>query len=233
MNLTKYTVAVALALLVSCGEKDSKNIETDSNQQPLETQTEVSTNQFSVESLSKKQLPKGLTFDGNVMFIKKYVDNSGEHIVLLTETGVIPSKKIVNFEGENDAKIYAYDFLMENGTAKQTWRIHDFITNCEFDLLMDFKEKAFQITDLNKNGIAEIWTMYAMTCTSDVSPSDLKIIMYEGEKKHAIRGYTLVDIGNNEKMGGDFKMDENFKSSAKEIQDYAKKLWKSNCETGF
>ncbi len=229
MNWTKYTVAVALGLLISCGEKDSKNMETESAQKDSVTPAETEMTKFSVESLSKKQLPKGLTFDGNVMFIKKYVDNSGEHIVLLTETGVIPSKKIVNFEGENDAKIYAYDFLMEKGTEKQTWKIHDFITNCEFDLLMDFKEKAFQITDLNKNGIAEIWTMYSMTCTSDVSPSELKLIMYEGDKKHAMRGYTLVDIGNNEKMGGEFKLDENFNSSGKEIQDYAKKLWKENC----
>ena len=42
-----------------------------------------------------------------------------------------------------------------------------------------------KITDLDGDGLAEVWLAYEMWCKGDVSPSKLKVIMYEGSRKHA------------------------------------------------
>jgi hypothetical protein len=60
--------------------------------------------------------------------------------------------------------------------------VNDFIKDCMVDIDAAFKKNSLKVTDLDKNGIAEIWVMYEMACKGDVSPSDLKIIMYEGKQ---------------------------------------------------
>ena len=222
MNKVKLLAFIFLLLLFSCNNKN-ESVKT-------EKQTEKNTNfEISAEKISSDNLPKEINFEGNLKEISKLKDFNGEHIIILTETGEIPSKKIVAFEDETDFKIFAYDYLFDKNENKYklNWKIQDFITNCGFDLIMGFLKNTFKITDLNRNGIAEIWTMYSMTCTSDVSPSNLKIIMYEGKQKFALRGNSLVDLGT-EKYGGDYKLDENLLKAPKEIKEFAMELWKVN-----
>lgn len=61
----------------------------------------------------------------------------------------------------------------------------------------------------------------------------MKIIMYEGNKKYAIRGESKVavgidDNGKKQYIGGEYKIDENFKKSPKAFQEFAQKLWNDN-----
>ncbi len=75
--------------------------------------------------------------------------------------------------------------------------------------------------------------MYKTTCHGDVSPCDMKIIMYENNQKYAVRGESRVQVGvldNGEKqfIGGEYKLDENFKKGPKVFKEFAQKLWKDN-----
>ena len=64
-----------------------------------------------------------------------------------------------------------------------------------------------------------------MACRSDVSPSELKLIMHENSAKYALRGNMLIKIeGFNE--GGDYKVDKSFDSAPAGFLDYAKSQWK-------
>lgn len=186
------------------------------------------------EKISSKNLRKEIGLEGKLKEITKLKDLNGEHLIILTETGEIPSKKNIEQEDVTDFRIFAYDYLFDKNENKYklNWKIQDFISNCEFDLMMGFLKNTFKITDLNKNGIAEIWTMYAMTCTSDVSPSEIKIIMYEGKQKFALRGNSIVNPGT-EKIGGDYKLDENLSKAPKEIKEFALKMWKENNEQKY
>lgn len=227
MNIIKSLTFVFLLLLVSCNKK-SESVKTEK-----QTEEKVSF-KTSVEKISNENLPKEIDFEGKLTELTKLTDLNGKHIIVLTETGEIPSKQIIEQEDETDFKIFAYDYLFDKNDNKYklNWKIQDFISNCEFDLMMGFVKNTFKITDLNKNGIAEIWTMYSMTCTSDVSPSEMKIIMYEGKQKFALRGNSIVNPGT-EKIGGDYKLDKSLSKAPKEIKEFALKMWKDNNEQKY
>jgi len=66
-----------------------------------------------------------------------------------------------------------------------------------------------------------------------VSPSNMKIIMYEGNNKYSMRGENKVQVGSdvNDKssfIGGEYKLDVNFKNGPKVFKEYAQNLWKEN-----
>jgi hypothetical protein len=234
MNIIKLFIFCVLSiLLISCNDKI--------NSVDSETQTKENSDfKISSKKTSKEDLPNEITFEGNLKELVKLKDLMGEHIIILTETGEIPSANIIDHDEETDFKIYAYDFILDKNENKYklNWKIQDFISNCEFDLIMGFVKNTFKITDLNKNGIAEIWTMYKMTCTSDVSPSDLKIIMYEGQKKYAIRGenkvlYGIDDDGKKLYMGGEYKIDKSFSDGPNEFLEFAEKMWKENIDQKY
>ena len=106
--------------------------------------------------------------------------------------------------------------------------IYNFIKDCPVDIKANFIKNTFAVTDLNKDGNAEIWVMYKTVCHGDVSPSDMKIIMYENDKKYAVRGTNKVKYTAKDYIGGEYTFDEAFKKAPKVFRDYATKLWKKN-----
>jgi hypothetical protein len=91
-----------------------------------------------------------------------------------------------------------------------------------------FVGNAFAVTDLNKDGEAEVWIMYKNSCHGDASPVAMKIIMYHDNKKFAVRGTTKVPVSANEYAGGEFTFDDAFKKAPAEIRQYAERLWKQH-----
>jgi hypothetical protein len=169
------------------------------------------------------QLPKGITYKGEFKDGIRYFDKSGEHIVIITETGEYRRN-----EYGNDAELFAYNFAVnEDNTIKQIWKVYDFYQECPVDIAANFVENTFQITDLNNDGIAEIWLVYIIGCKGDVSPWDMKIIMYEGNQKFAMRG-KQKNVAEEWIFGGEYKFDSAFDNGAKVFRDFAKKLWNEN-----
>jgi len=113
--------------------------------------------------------------------------------------------------------------LVLGDSIKQTWKVYDYVEDCDVDMDLYFVDKTFAVTDLNKDGKAEVWIMYKNSCRGDVSPAPMKIIMYQDNKKFAVRGTTKVP-GN----GGEFTFDDAFKKAPAEFRQYAEKLWKQH-----
>ncbi|MDY3351140.1 hypothetical protein PG357_03970 [Riemerella anatipestifer] len=228
MNYFKLLIVlVSLSCNTTESKKEEKEISTEGISEKLEKKEKF---EISYEKLSDKSIPQGISFEGKVREVARVEDLQGEHIILLTETGIVPSKKVVNADYEKDAKIFVYDYLYDKNENKYklNWKVQDFILNCEFDLSMDFVKDTFKITDLNNNGIAEIWTMYSMLCTSDISPDVMKIIMYEGKQKYALRGHATLMAGEDKLEEGDYQLDENLSKASKEIKEFALKMWRNN-----
>lgn len=184
-----------------------------------------------MKPLPTAEIPKNLAHQGKIHFTKTLTDTLGKHTILYCLTGEVESEKSKTGEQENDTFLYIYDYLETENGYKLNWKIQDEVRNCMFDLAMGFVDKAITATDLDHNNLAEIWNMYHLTCTSDVSPENLKIIMYEGQKKYAVRGEEFVQYpsdGGTISVGGTYKMDEAFAKSPKEFRDFAKDLWKKN-----
>jgi hypothetical protein len=188
---------------------------------------------ISMKQLDLTKLPKGIKYEGKIKTAVRWVDSLDDNIVILTETGIYQSKKFKHECDGGDAELFAYHYIVKGDSAFQTWRVYDFISDCPVDIEAKFIKNSFQVTELNKDGVSEIWIMYKTACHGDVSPCDMKIIMYQGQQKFAIRGQNRVfggtdDRGKKSYIGGDYKYDKAFADGPKEFLEFAKKLWDKN-----
>jgi hypothetical protein len=181
--------------------------------------------QFELTKLDKNSVPKNIRYNGNIVHAVRWTDNTGDNIVILTATDKTPSKGPV---GGRDAALYAYHYLVSGDSIKQTWKVYDYVEDCDVDIDLYFVDKAFGVTDLNKDGKAEVWIMYKNSCHGDVSPVPMKIVMYQDNKKFAVRGTTKVPVSANEYDGGQFTFDDAFKKAPAEFRQYAERLWKQH-----
>lgn len=190
-------------------------------------------NPIVVRSLDVAQLPKGIHYEGKIKTAVSWKDNQGENIVLLTATGIHTSTKFTHENNGNDAELFAYHFILNEQVASPTWKMYDFISDCPVDLEANFIKNTFQVTDLNKDGIGEVWIMYKTVCHGDMSPLTLKIIMYQGKQKFAMRGQSKILLEIDKKGvkhydGGTYTMDRAFKEGPKEFLAFAKTMWQKN-----
>ena len=186
------------------------------------------TGQVISSKLDTTLIPKNVKYKGSIDTAVKFSDKEGEHVILTTEDDAIDT-------GHRQTGIYlhAYCYTIKDSKWAISWQLYDFTDECEFDISGGFLAKTFAITDLNHDGKAEVWLMYNLACRSDVSPSDVKIIMHEGSKKYALRGNSRVKVNATDYYGGDYKFDEAFKRGPKEFLLHAKLLWEKNLNEGF
>lgn len=181
---------------------------------------------------NQKNLPTNLTYIGQVQDVCRWADIDGEHITLTAETGEFPSIS-EQYDGYRDAELYAYDYLVHNDTFEQSWKVYDYIKGCPVDIEIGFVNGTFQITDLNKDGRGEVWIMYQVACHGDISPPVMKVVMYEGQQKFAMRGRGRVKLSAYESgyEGGEYAFDRAFLNGPDEFRAFAKQLWRDNIDT--
>jgi hypothetical protein len=172
----------------------------------------------------KSALPKTIRYLGKPVQTIKYQDNTGTYLALTTKTGEQPQKGDDEFK---QAHLYAYVYQMNtSGTPTLLWQLQDMVTDCNLDIVADFVPGSLTITDLDKNGKAEVWVAYRLSCKGDVSPNDLKIIMHEGTTKYAKRGVGKIKVGGKlQPDGGEITSDE-FKKAPVLFKQQADQLWK-------
>lgn len=177
------------------------------------------------EKINTVSVPENMTHNGNISKAFKWTDNSTENYILYCETDTYGKQNGDYFSGSKD--FYIYYFRINDRQTDLVWKISDFVKDCEFDIETHFIDDALSVTDLNENGIPEIWTMYRFGCKSDVSPWPLKLIMFEGKEKYAIRGETR-DYSQSyaDEQDSPKKVDEKLKNSGVEFLDYSLTLWK-------
>ncbi len=195
--------------------------------------TQLSFSQVNPAKINVSDLPVGIVYEGIFKEAFSWKDNLGDNVALITETGIHRSKKFAHENDGSDAELFAYHYILSKNEITQNWKVYDFIKDCPLDLEASFVKNTFRVTDLDKDGIAEVWLMYKTSCRGDVSPGDMKIIMYEAKQKHAMRGQNKVLGGIDEKgkkqyYGGEYKIDKAFTNAPKSFSDYAKKLWQEN-----
>lgn len=183
--------------------------------------------QINTTNLDITKLPNGIEFTGKIKTAVRWADKSGDNIVITTETGEIINET-ASSDDYRDAALYAYHYIVGKDSANLTWRVYDFIKECPVDIEANFVKNTFQITDLNNDGVAEVWLMYKTVCHGDVSPCNMKIIMYQGQQKYAMRGQNKVQVSDKEFYGGDYKFDKAFTDGPTVFKDFAKKMWEKN-----
>lgn len=189
--------------------------------------------QIKVTQLNKNDVPKSIAYKGHIINAVKYTDKTGDHLVITTETGETPTKNSETDEGR-DAALYGYHYnISSDNQFKLTWQTYDFISDCNLDMEARYMPGTFAVTDVDNNGTAEVWLVYRTVCHGDVSPSTMKIIMHEGDKKYAVRGQAKVKLSAKETFGGAYTFDEAFKAGPASFRKYAADTWKKNIMQTF
>lgn len=223
MTPKQYIFNLFLILVASCSNS-TRHPSSDVLAPP--TETNPVENLIVALPIDSTNIPEEISFKGRIDSILKWKDKTGEYIAIRTRTDISESRDEINHFIVKSIDLYSYCFKLDPSTQKysRTWHIHDFVHNCEFDLKAIYFPRTFQLTDLNHNQIPEIWTMYAISCRSDVSPSEMKIIVYEGNQKYALRGRMKIKI-HGESDGGEYVLDKAFQKAHPELIKHAKDLW--------
>lgn len=215
----KYILSIiVLTCLFSC--KSKKNRQT--NEPAGDNTKTVTAKELSVPedvtNAVSSLLPSPNSF--HLKEAKKWNDAAGENWLVLYETGVFGNQQTE----ASSAKLSAALYLKNDTGFVQQWNLNDFVNDCQVDVVCEFYKNHLAITDLNKNGIAEITMVYALSCRGDVSPNEKKLMIYEGSNKYALRGSELL-IMQKDTVGGNMKADEQFEKLPAEVQDFAKTHW--------
>ncbi|MBO9205239.1 MULTISPECIES: M949_RS01915 family surface polysaccharide biosynthesis protein [Niastella] len=199
---------------------------------PLLPLTILAQGTIKVTAIDKSKLPAGIKFPGKLKQAIRWNDLAGDNIVVTSETGIYTNPKFKHENEGRDAELFAFHFIVSD-SIQQTWKVYDLISDCPVDLEASFVKNTLQVTDLNNDGIGEVWVMYRTVCHGDVSPSDMKIIMYQGKQKYAMRGTNKVQVGEKEFEGGEYKFDAAFTAGPAEFMQFAVKLWNKNIQQKF
>jgi hypothetical protein len=155
-----------------------------------------------------------------------FQDLEGEHRVLFTEHALATKK------GLRSKRLTVVHQMKKDIRARWTevWDAKDFVNGCEFDVTVALNEKSISVTDVDGNGKAEISFVYQLGCRSDVSPLTLKLLMYEGKAKYALRGETRTKVGEEEsgksiEEGGSHQEDPAFEKAPPVFLEHAKAQW--------
>lgn len=116
---------------------------------------------------------------------------------------------------------------------KTLWAINDKVTCYGVDISGEFIPEATTFNAIKPhNGDIdniEVTVGYKMFCGGGVDPKTLKIIYHDNTKKVALRGETAIAYEGDDKtkpIGGQYKMDNDFKKAPLSIQNHLKSIWK-------
>ncbi|MDV6167843.1 hypothetical protein R1T16_05365 [Flavobacterium sp. DG1-102-2] len=170
-------------------------------------------------------IPRSISYTGNIIKALRYTDKLGDNLLITTETGVKDDPYQQDGQNTDSAELFAYHYTLKNGTWTLNWKIYDFVKECPVNVVAQYIKNAITITDIDNDKTAEVWLTYLLACHGDVSPCDMKVIMYENGKKYAMRGENRIQAGENFYMGGEYKFDKVFNEGPKQFRGYAEKLW--------
>lgn len=192
-----------------------------------------------VDTIGYDDIPKYLDFRGTVVEALKWTDKLGDNILVLSVTGWFPWK---DYDKE-DSTIYMlqdkwelYAYLFRKGANevnfRRAWKVYDYNECFGVDWFAGFIPNATTITDLDDDGIAEVSMPYVLICRGGVDPGTMKIIMYEGNEKYALRGETLIMCDTEFPYGGKYVQSENL-TKEKDFKNFLIQRWnRYKCENG-
>lgn len=163
--------------------------------------------------ITAADIPATIKVKGTVQEVWKWSDNLGENILITSAIAPHDEQSKDGEEGQS-AEIHAFHYTKKDGDYTQVWMMHDAEKLCPVDITCDFIPGSSTITDLDKDGIAEIKVQYSVACRGDVSPATMKLIMYENGVKFALRGNMWIPYSPDSKYTVTEK-DVNLESSSK------------------
>ncbi len=224
MEATVKVVAVALLCALGCSKTEAPPGGTPSSAVAAPAPATSGAKPAVVSAmrvLPAADMPSGVVAAGKIDKIVAWSDKNGENLAVFSRTE--RAKKAAN--GETSGSLEALHFVA-GSPPKVLRQVKDRVDNCENELVVEWRDAALAVTDLDKDGIGELTFAYALNCASDITPATLKLLTVEDGQKYILRGSTFrAAEGIQESMGGEFVVDASFKKAPPEFLENAKKVW--------
>lgn len=209
-----FTILVGSVLMAGC--ENSKNQTSEIKVSRREKEIELldvrqEEPEILFEKIDIKYISSNFKFKGKPVEYLKWTDARGSYVAFTTLTNITGQVDPDSESYGRSRYLNCYHFIETEGLYNLSWVISDFVKNCPVDLTLSFIKKSLHITDLNKNGIGEIWTMYRKACRGGVDPSALILSMYEGSTRYQIEGESKVELSKTDTYGGEITRTQGFK----------------------
>lgn len=166
----------------------------------------------------------GIKPTGTLAAARQVQDAGGRHVLVLTST-VGPSRHQPDAsEGRIDLRASYYD--EQPSGWQEAWTIKDFVDCPEVDMVGKFLPKGLGVTDLDRDGVAEVTVPYFTFCGGGVDPGVLKVILRQGGTKFALRGENEIRLKGQPQDGGRYTPDKDLLLPANAVfKRHLDKVW--------
>ena len=182
--------------------KETTSSKVDTSQAPT---PQIKSQHLEYRRISQNELPNSISFKGNLVAAFSWNDDLGKSIVVFSSVPEYSSPKREMNEDEISAELHVARYLNENNNARRTWKWEGGVLNCPFDIVSKFITGSITITDLDKDGTAELCFQAMESCRSDVSPSGKKLLLVENDQIYTLKGLMWLAQTPDHKM----EIDEN------------------------
>ncbi len=169
-----------------------------------------------------KSLISLLKIEGEIVDARVWTDSIGENVLVLSQL----KDSILEEEGppSRETRLMAKHFVSEGGNYRLLYEINEVESDCSFENRAAFSTSLLAVTDLDKNGIAEIIVVYRLGCSSELSPDPLRLVLTENGNQHKITGSTIADYAEW-KDGGETHLDPSFEKLNEAQRSEAMRIW--------
>jgi hypothetical protein len=181
---------------------------------------ELAFSEAKAANLPVKLVPRGKKVERVVTFS----DKNGANYVVFSSTSSEKQKP------DDDAStrtvwLYVDHWAIATGKAPRALLPARDVIECYMGAtLAKFADKAFTVTDLDSDGLAEITYGYQLACRSDVSTAAYKLLLVENGRKHILRGNSKL-AHENLPGGGTFKPEPDAKKWPEGFFEHAVEVW--------
>lgn len=169
-------------ILFSCKSSDEKK--KNGNDEPAT---------ITATAISAADIPASIEIKGKAADAWRWTDKTGENILIMAYTEPYDDKEINEFgEQGQTAELHSALYVKKEDSYTLVWGNDERVKSCPFDITCEFVKDATTVTDLDKNGIAEVTLLSRIACRSDVSPSDMKLLMHEGKAEYTLTGLSWI-----------------------------------------
>ncbi|WP_449431515.1 M949_RS01915 family surface polysaccharide biosynthesis protein [Pseudomonas putida] len=153
-------------------------------------------------------------------------DRDGEGLLVLSRTdGQATDAQTEQEVDKVVLKATLYGRAGERETFKARWQIEQETTCPGLDLDVDFYNDVSDVSDLNKDGIAELTVASHAFCGGGIEPHDIAIEMREGQASYSITGQSLITPAGEEAIGGEREDSASLKNAPQVLRDHMDAVW--------
>ncbi len=153
---------------------------------------------YDVINFKKKE-----TVWGNVVDGFRWNDKKGENLLI---------RSVLSDTKTNSTHLYIYHFLKVENEFIQVIKLTDYVKNCDLDVFSNHNIESIELTDIDKDTIAEVSFSYTndCSCLEDSLAVLTKLMLITKGEKYAIRGSAYL---NKKATFSKYEVGENLKKN--------------------